>query len=162
MKDEHFGIGVVEFMASGLIPLVHQSAGPWLDIVVPLNGQVTGESPIEEDPEARGFVHFALNPIPFSPPHNLCLPWLILSTLITGYHATTASSFADQIHTILSLPSSTQLSIRRAARKQAIAKFSQECFERGWEVSWDKLLGQAERGIEERRREELEQERRAR
>jgi alpha-1,2-mannosyltransferase len=43
MKDEHFGIGVVEFMASGLIPLVHQSAGPWLDIVVPLKGQVTGE-----------------------------------------------------------------------------------------------------------------------
>jgi alpha-1,2-mannosyltransferase len=43
MKDEHFGIGVVEFMASGLIPLVHQSAGPWLDIVVPFKGQATGE-----------------------------------------------------------------------------------------------------------------------
>jgi hypothetical protein len=67
MKDEHFGIGVVEFMASGLIPLVHQSAGPWMDIVVPLKGQVTGEGPIEEDPEARGIVESALRLICSSP-----------------------------------------------------------------------------------------------
>ncbi|WAQ81452.1 hypothetical protein PtA15_1A793 [Puccinia triticina] len=36
MVDEHFGISIVEFMASGMIPLVHRSAGPLLDIVVPL------------------------------------------------------------------------------------------------------------------------------
>lgn len=35
MLDEHFGISIVEFMASGLIPLVHRSGGPLLDIVVP-------------------------------------------------------------------------------------------------------------------------------
>jgi alpha-1,2-mannosyltransferase len=33
MKDEHFGIGIVEYMASGLIPLAHKSGGPLLDIV---------------------------------------------------------------------------------------------------------------------------------
>jgi hypothetical protein len=97
-----------------------------------------------------------------SPRHAPCATFTPTFPVSAGYHATTASSFADQIHTILSLPSSTQLSIRRAAREQAIAKFSQECFEHGWEVSWDKLLGSAERGIQERRREELEQERRAR
>lgn len=43
MKDEHFGISVVEFMASGLIPVVHASAGPLLDIVTPFKGQITGE-----------------------------------------------------------------------------------------------------------------------
>ncbi|WWD21459.1 hypothetical protein CI109_105944 [Kwoniella shandongensis] len=42
MMDEHFGINVVEFMAAGLIPIVHASAGPLLDIVVPYNGQKTG------------------------------------------------------------------------------------------------------------------------
>ncbi|PWY99772.1 EBP-domain-containing protein [Testicularia cyperi] len=35
MKDEHFGINVVEFMAAGLVTLSHRSAGPFLDIAVP-------------------------------------------------------------------------------------------------------------------------------
>lgn len=33
MTDEHFGIVVVEYMAAGLIPLAHDSAGPKMDIV---------------------------------------------------------------------------------------------------------------------------------
>jgi len=33
MRNEHFGIGVVEYMAAGLIPLAHNSAGPKMDIV---------------------------------------------------------------------------------------------------------------------------------
>ncbi|KAF9583621.1 asparagine-linked glycosylation protein [Lunasporangiospora selenospora] len=42
MLDEHFGIGVVEYMASGLIPVAHNSAGPKMDIVQPFNNQPTG------------------------------------------------------------------------------------------------------------------------
>lgn len=42
MVDEHFGINVVEFMAAGAIPVAHASAGPLLDIVVPMDGQPTG------------------------------------------------------------------------------------------------------------------------
>ncbi|KAI8379157.1 uncharacterized protein BYT42DRAFT_567764 [Radiomyces spectabilis] len=42
MWNEHFGIGVVEYMAAGLIPVAHNSAGPKMDIVVPVNGQATG------------------------------------------------------------------------------------------------------------------------
>ncbi|KAM0790159.1 hypothetical protein ACM66B_005478 [Microbotryomycetes sp. NB124-2] len=42
MVDEHFGITVVEFQAAGLVPLVHASAGPLLDIVVPFKGKPTG------------------------------------------------------------------------------------------------------------------------
>ena len=33
MWNEHFGIGVVEYLDNGLIPVVHASAGPYLDIV---------------------------------------------------------------------------------------------------------------------------------
>jgi glycosyltransferase involved in cell wall biosynthesis len=33
MPFEHFGISIVEAMASGLIPVVHKSGGPWLDII---------------------------------------------------------------------------------------------------------------------------------
>ena len=42
MKDEHFGIGVVEFMAAGLIVLAHNSAGPKMDIVINWNDKKTG------------------------------------------------------------------------------------------------------------------------
>ncbi|EGG07436.1 family 4 glycosyltransferase [Melampsora larici-populina 98AG31] len=33
MVDEHFGISIVEFMAAGLVPLVHKSGGPLMDII---------------------------------------------------------------------------------------------------------------------------------
>ena len=36
MWNEHFGIGVVEMMASGLITIAHNSGGPKADIIVPL------------------------------------------------------------------------------------------------------------------------------
>ncbi|WFD29727.1 GDP-Man:Man3GlcNAc2-PP-dolichol alpha-1,2-mannosyltransferase [Malassezia sp. CBS 17886] len=42
MVDEHFGINVVEFMAAGLLTLSHASAGPLLDIAVPVGGEATG------------------------------------------------------------------------------------------------------------------------
>ncbi|KAI8880811.1 glycosyltransferase family 4 protein [Backusella circina FSU 941] len=42
MWNEHFGIGVVEYMAAGLIPVAHNSAGPKLDIVTEYDGKPTG------------------------------------------------------------------------------------------------------------------------
>ncbi|KAK6203294.1 protein required for asparagine-linked oligosaccharide assembly [Scheffersomyces amazonensis] len=39
MWNEHFGIGVVEYLARGVIPLVHASAGPYLDIVTGWNDE---------------------------------------------------------------------------------------------------------------------------
>jgi alpha-1,2-mannosyltransferase len=43
MWNEHFGIGVVEYQAAGLISVVHDSGGPKRDIVTPIDGQPTGE-----------------------------------------------------------------------------------------------------------------------
>jgi alpha-1,2-mannosyltransferase len=50
MVDEHFGINVVEFMAAGVIPIVHASGGPLHDIVVPVDGQQSGFH--AKDPES--------------------------------------------------------------------------------------------------------------
>lgn len=43
MWNEHFGIGVVEYQAAGLISVVHNSGGPKRDIVTPVDGEATGK-----------------------------------------------------------------------------------------------------------------------
>jgi alpha-1,2-mannosyltransferase len=43
MWNEHFGIGVVEYQAAGLISVVNDSGGPKEDIVVDVDGGPTGE-----------------------------------------------------------------------------------------------------------------------
>lgn len=43
MWNEHFGIGVVEYQAAGLISVVHNSGGPKLDIVTEVDGEPTGK-----------------------------------------------------------------------------------------------------------------------
>lgn len=42
MKDEHFGITCVEFKASGIITVAHNSAGPGSDILIPFEHAPTG------------------------------------------------------------------------------------------------------------------------
>ena len=42
MQDEHFGITCVDFQASGVIPVGHNSAGPKMDILVPYKNEPTG------------------------------------------------------------------------------------------------------------------------
>ncbi len=42
MWNEHFGIGVVEYQAAGLVAVVHDSGGPKMDIVVEVDGEPTG------------------------------------------------------------------------------------------------------------------------
>ncbi|RIB19310.1 Glycosyltransferase Family 4 protein [Gigaspora rosea] len=49
MWNEHFGIGVVEYMAAGIITVAHNSGGPKMDIVISHNGQRTGF--LANDPE---------------------------------------------------------------------------------------------------------------
>ena len=42
MWNEHFGIGVVEYQAAGLISVVNASGGPKIDIVIDIDGKPTG------------------------------------------------------------------------------------------------------------------------
>jgi alpha-1,2-mannosyltransferase len=42
MWNEHFGIGIVEYLAAGVIPIAHRSGGPRLDIIKPFHNQPVG------------------------------------------------------------------------------------------------------------------------
>jgi len=42
MAQEHFGIGIVEFMVAGVIPIAHNSGGPKEDIIVNHNNKKIG------------------------------------------------------------------------------------------------------------------------
>lgn len=54
MPWDHFGISVVEAMASGCVPVVHRSGGPWLDILDGRQGEY-GFSYVTVD-EAASFI----------------------------------------------------------------------------------------------------------
>jgi alpha-1,2-mannosyltransferase len=55
MWNEHFGIGVVEYQAAGLIAVVNNSGGPKLDIVVEIDGLPTGFHASTVEEYAEGF-----------------------------------------------------------------------------------------------------------
>lgn len=55
MWNEHFGIGVVEYQAAGLVSVVHNSGGPKLDIVVDVDGGATGCHAETAEEFAKGF-----------------------------------------------------------------------------------------------------------
>eukprot|EP00913_Durusdinium_trenchii_P004286 g3974.t1 len=57
MRDEHFGISVVEFMAAGAVVIAHNSAGPSMDIVTPLpDGRMTGLLANDDEDYAKKLV----------------------------------------------------------------------------------------------------------
>lgn len=56
MWNEHFGIGVVECMAAGLITIAHRSGGPLADIIETSEGSRTGFLASEPDEYARAIL----------------------------------------------------------------------------------------------------------
>ncbi|CAI4218108.1 unnamed protein product [Parascedosporium putredinis] len=66
MWNEHFGIGVVEYQAAGLISVVHSSGGPKLDIVVDIDGLPTGYHAVSVDEFAEGFEKALSEPNPLA------------------------------------------------------------------------------------------------
>ena len=108
MWCEHFGIGVVEYQAAGLICVVNDSGGPKEDIVVPYEGQTTGMK--------SRFHQQVSHPLTYFP---------------SGYHASTASEYALSFEKALKLPSNTALSMRKAARGSS-RRFTEAIFSDAW------------------------------
>lgn len=66
MWNEHFGIGVVEYLAAGLICVVHNSGGPKLDIVTDVDGEPTGYHATTTSEFAEGFEKALSHPDPLT------------------------------------------------------------------------------------------------
>lgn len=111
MKDEHFGINLVEFMAAGLITVSHKSAGPWLDIVWPsINHSIASGN--DEGEKASG----------------------------VGYHAQTVEEYAKILGEIFAKNEAELLPVREGARKRATQVFGREAFVQSWEKELWSLL----------------------
>jgi alpha-1,2-mannosyltransferase len=117
--DEHFGINIVEFMAAGVIPIVHASGAPKKDIVVRYQDGETGKK-------------FFLSLLCAEPKD------LINNVYILGYHATDPSSYAEAINQVLALSPKEALAMRERARESAVKRFSEEMFLK----AWDEALGE--------------------
>ena len=113
MWNEHFGIGVVEYQAAGLICVVNDSGGPKYDIVVDYDGGPTGK------------LHPGLGP--------MCR----LTPL--GFHASTVSEYAAAFERALLLPIQESSAMRLRARKSA-KRFSEEEFAKGWSIKLQELI----------------------
>lgn len=79
--------------------MAHASAGPLLDIVLPVDGQPT------------------------------------------GFHAKDVGEFAQALHDALSLSDAEALAMRERGRTSAVARFSEQEFEKAWDASgWKNWL----------------------
>ncbi|BHF66444.1 asparagine-linked glycosylation protein [Sparganum proliferum] len=104
MVDEHFGIGIVEGMAAGLVTIAHRSGGPLTDIIGPAQGHL---------PAAAG------EALPSKP--------------IVGFLATTETEYARLFEYVLVRMNPAQRqAIGEAAATRASTMFSEAAFTRGW------------------------------
>lgn len=130
MWNEHFGIGVVEYQAAGLICVVNDSGGPKADIVVDFDGGPTGKSE-------------QLEPMKLIPSHtiptsnNSPIPSNPFSP--TGYHATTESDYAHSFREALSMPEDSTLAMRKRARASS-KRFTEEAFATKWVEQLGRLM----------------------
>jgi alpha-1,2-mannosyltransferase len=114
MWNEHFGIGVVEYQAAGLISVVNNSGGPKLDIVVEVDGKPTGTFITSTSLDER-------------------------TNIQLGFHATTSDEYADGFRKALSLAPQETLAMRHRARKSA-ERFTDRGFADQWLTNMEKLV----------------------
>jgi alpha-1,2-mannosyltransferase len=114
MWNEHFGIGVVEYQAAGLISVVNNSGGPKLDIVVEVDGKPTGTFITSTSLDER-------------------------TNIQLGFHATTSDEYADGFRKALSLSPQETLAMRHRARKSA-ERFTDRGFADQWLTNMEKLV----------------------
>ncbi|KAL0341256.1 UNVERIFIED_CONTAM: GDP-Man:Man(3)GlcNAc(2)-PP-Dol alpha-1,2-mannosyltransferase [Sesamum radiatum] len=116
MTDEHFGISVVEYMASGAIQLVSST----IHVIFLLSFT---ECALDLSHSQSNFVDFAAHNSA-GPKMDIVLPE---EGKQTGFLAHNVQEYADAILRIIKMPESERLEMAAAARKRA-SKFSEQRF----------------------------------
>jgi alpha-1,2-mannosyltransferase len=112
MWNEHFGIGIVEMMAAGLIVIAHNSGGPKSDIVVPY---------------------------PYTAQDNSSTAAAAATTIATtGFLATTVEEYAERIHYVMSLNTNEKSTIRQNAMESS-KRFTDEVFAQSFATAMEDL-----------------------
>lgn len=142
MWNEHFGMVVVEYMAAGLVPVVHNSGGPKLDIVVPFAG--TEAAPDRGNVLPTGLLFRA----PQDPAEERravavatledTAPLDTLDVDPAALNDPAAQTLADCLYTAYTLPQDVQVGFRERARASA-KRFSDAAFARHWAARVDLL-----------------------
>lgn len=135
MWCEHFGIGVVEYQAAGLIPVVNDSGGPRQDIVIEYDGGPTGTLPQPQSPSA------SRPPLVLYPPQCRIssTPFANHRARFKGFRASTPTEYAVHFTTALTMPSEAAQAMRRRARSSS-KRFTTSTFAAGWTSSLSKLI----------------------
>jgi alpha-1,2-mannosyltransferase len=120
MWSEHFGIGVVEYQAAGLISVVNDSGGPKLDIVVDVDGEPTG---MFESPSYSSMFMVSIKK----------------TNSVVGFHASTEKQYANAFLKALTLPHKNALAMRHRARKSS-RRFTDRAFAEKWIANLDRLV----------------------
>ncbi|KAJ2857910.1 asparagine-linked glycosylation protein [Coemansia erecta] len=122
MRDEHFGINVVEMMAAGLLTIAHDSAGPKLDIVTPaIRCGSDGTPNVPADADIKKLVDDGGFPV--------------------GMVASTAGEFAQMMRLALQRDrTALHAAIRSAARQAAASRFSEEAFRQAFYRRFDPVI----------------------
>ncbi|KAJ2797603.1 asparagine-linked glycosylation protein, partial [Coemansia helicoidea] len=128
MRDEHFGIGVVEMMAAGLLTVAHDSAGPRMDIVTPAVRCADGRPAMPSDDAARAFLAAAAA----TPAESQTFP--------VGMVAQTAAEFAQMIAAGLAATGPVEAAMRTAARAAASTRFSEAAFRASFYSRFDPVV----------------------
>lgn len=149
MWNEHFGIGVVEYLSAGVIPIVHASAGPLLDILSTDSASESWQNELgfffksEEDPDFSGINDHGELKF-FSGDKVLDYP--TLSKLLTKIFITSPE-----------LNCESSLSPKRdAAKKLLHERFSNKIFATKWMEHLRNVL-QLERTYREHRRDNIDE-----
>lgn len=126
MWNEHFGIAVVEYAAAGLISLVHASAGPLLDIIVPWDSSKKTELPYDQidDDNRTGFFFKDKSDPDFKD---------------TKEEFKKYDTLAQVFERVNKLTIEERSAISKRAKECALSKFSDKQFDHQWDHALDDL-----------------------
>lgn len=144
MWNEHFGIGIVEMMAAGLLVIAHNSGGPKTDIITPLPINATNNNNAQKKDQTNVASGDSGSSMRQVIGHSLASsPYRTVQSAANGFLAASVHEYASAIYTAATLPPDQVAQLRSSAAKSS-EKFSDRVFTEAFKESLleSKLLQQ--------------------